>query len=513
MSEQNLLSLPEEFVSEMKALLPEEYPSFLESFQKPRTYGLRVNTSRISCEEFERICPFPIRRIPWVSNGYFYDEEARPSRLPYYMAGLYYLQDPSAMTPASRMPVQPGENVLDLCAAPGGKATALGAALHGRGLLIANDISAARARALLRNLELFGIPNIFVTNEKPEKLASKFPGFFHRIMLDAPCSGEGMFRKDASLLRDWRLRKSLELRSVQKKLLSLCCGMLRPGGTILYSTCTYNTGEDEEILLETLSSHPEMELLPFEWYDGFSGGVDPGQKSGSSFPLALPACPGLEKACARLYPHRLEGEGQFFALLRKKDPSAEETDDPAFADQAAKAASPDFPSISGSSHKGKKKAGGKAPSQCRPDRTMRSWIDAFFEELGARTLGGLPLDPDRLEVRQDKVYYLPAEEPDLSGITFLRNGLFLGELKKDRFEPSQPLALAFHRGEAESTISLKVSDERLIRYLHGEAVSLTPEEASGRKGWQLLCVDGYPLAFGRLTGQTLKNKYPAGWRL
>ena len=187
------------FLSRMQNMLGDEYESFLKSYEAPRTYGLRVNTAKISCDEFERIVPFPVTPIPWISNGYFYPEDVRPSFCPLYQAGLFYLQEPSAMTPASCLPVTPGENVLDLCAAPGGKATALGAMLNGSGLLVANDISASRARALLRNIELFGITNAFVTNETPAHLGKHFPEFFHKILLDAPCSGKFSQAKANSL--------------------------------------------------------------------------------------------------------------------------------------------------------------------------------------------------------------------------------------------------------------------------------------------------------------------------
>ena len=200
---ENTTHLHPAFLTRMKEMLGNEYPAFLSSFSAPRTYGLRINTSKITCEDFENLSPFPTRQIPWIKNGYFYDEDIRPSRCPYYQAGLYYLQEPSAMTPASRIPIEPGDRVLDLCAAPGGKATAAGAALQGQGLLVANDISTSRARALLRNLELFGIPNVFVANETPAKLTKAFPEFFDKIILDAPCSGEGMFRKEEALAKDW----------------------------------------------------------------------------------------------------------------------------------------------------------------------------------------------------------------------------------------------------------------------------------------------------------------------
>lgn len=271
MTEQNHSPfLPKAFLVRMKEMLGGEYEAFLKSYEMPRTFGLRLNSAKIDAEEFERIVPFEISPIPWVENGYFYPPEVRPSRCPLYQAGLYYLQEPSAMTPASCLLAEPGEAVLDLCAAPGGKATALGAMLDGAGLLVANDISASRTRALLRNIELFGIPNAFVANEPPARLLDMFPGYFHKILLDAPCSGEGMFRKEEALARDWTPEKSLELSRIQKDLILQAADMLRPGGQLLYSTCTFAPEEDEETVSWLLAQRPDMELLELPQREGFS---------------------------------------------------------------------------------------------------------------------------------------------------------------------------------------------------------------------------------------------------
>ena len=467
-------TLPLPFLERMKEMLGDDYDAFLKSYENPRTYGLRVNTAKLSCQEFEALSPFKLQPIPWISNGYFYNEESRPARCPYYQAGLYYLQEPSAMTPASRLPIEPGDFVLDLCAAPGGKATALGAALNDTGFLLANDISTSRARALLRNLELFGIKNMLITDEKPAKLAQRFPSFFNKILLDAPCSGEGMFRKEEALARDWTPEKSAELSDIQKDLVLKAADMLRPGGMLLYSTCTFAPCEDEEVVAYLLSERPDMELIEMPGYEGFSAGRP-------KFAGAAAAFDSEElRKCVRIFPHKMDGEGHFLALFRKKGDS--------------------LPPVFRSSGKG-------------PDKNTRKWLDEFFAEIGLKTLGGQEFDWNRVEIRKDKVYYQLSFPLDLRGISFLRNGLYLGDLKKNRFEPSQPLALALHKGDIEATISLSVSDERITRYLKGETLNIEPDEAAHKKGWHLLCADGYPVGFGKLVNGILKNKYPAGWRV
>lgn len=470
-------TLPLPFLERMKEMLGDDYNTFLQSYENPRTYGLRINTTKLSCQDFEKLSPFEIRPIPWISNGYFYDEDSRPARCAFYQAGLYYLQEPSAMTPASRLPIEPGDFVLDLCAAPGGKATALGAALNDTGFLLANDISTSRTRALLRNLELFGIKNMLVTDEKPARLAQRFPAFFNKILLDAPCSGEGMFRKEEALARDWTPEKSAELSDIQKDLILKAADMLRPGGMMLYSTCTFSPCEDEEVVAYLLKERSDMELMDMPGYEGFSEG----RPELISTPISPEAFdPSSLRKCIRIFPHKMDGEGHFLALFHKKGDS--------------------LPPVFRPAGKG-------------PDKNTRKWLEEFFAEIGLHTLGGQEFDWNRVEIRKDKVYYQLPFPLDLRGISFLRNGLYLGDLKKNRFEPSQPLALALHKEDIEATISLSVSDERITRYLKGETLNIEPEEAAHKKGWHLLCADGYPIGFGKLVNGILKNKYPAGWRV
>ncbi|MCD8018473.1 MAG: RsmB/NOP family class I SAM-dependent RNA methyltransferase [Clostridiales bacterium] len=302
-----MADLPVRFLDTMKKLLGEEYEAFLRGYDRRRDFGLRVNTLKVTLEEFERIAPFPLKKIPWIPNGYFYEEGDAPARHPFYAAGLYYLQEPSAMTPASRLPVQPGDRVLDLCAAPGGKATALGAALQGQGLLVANDINTARARALLRNMELFGIANAFVTNEAPYILAERFPCYFDKIMVDAPCSGEGMFRKNPAVAEAWLEKGPEYFSQLQREIILHGADMLRPGGLMFYSTCTFSPAENERTITHLLRERPEMEVVPMEDYEGFSEGLT--SFDGEAFDESC-------RLCRRIWPHKMDGEGHFMALLR-----------------------------------------------------------------------------------------------------------------------------------------------------------------------------------------------------
>lgn len=452
------INLPYAFRQEMQSLLGKDYDSYIESFEAERLYGLRVNTAKLEPDRFEAVSPFPLTRVPWVLNGYYYPGDERPSKDVYYYAGLYYLQEPSAMTPAAMLPVEPGDRVLDLCAAPGGKSTELGARLKGKGLLVANDISNTRAKALLKNLELFGIPNICVTSETPKRLLEAFPAFFDKILVDAPCSGEGMFRKDPDMIKSWEEKGPEYYAGIQRTIVDEAADMLRPGGLLLYSTCTFSRLEDEEIIRGLLERRPDMELAPLPLFEGASDGI------------GLPGC-------MRLFPHKLNGEGHFLALLRKRDDGAD--------------------TASG-------RTTGK-PEELRTNGPLPDEIAGFFAPYP------FPFAWERAMIRNQMVYILPTEWKPLSRLRCLRTGLLLGELKKGRFEPSQALAMALMPEEFPTVISFKRDDERVVRYLKGETLSLTEEEAPV-KGWCLVCVDGYPLGFAKGGGKSLKNKYYPGWR-
>ena len=268
-----MMELPQAFKEKMERLLGAEYTEFLESYEKERKQGLRLNLLKTSRKKFEQEAPFSLSPIPWTEEGYYYGKEDRPGLHPYHEAGVYYIQEPSAMAVVSLLDPKPGERILDLCAAPGGKATELGGRLMGQGMLLANDISSSRAKALLKNLEMAGIPNVYVTSEDPEVLERNFTSFFDKVLIDAPCSGEGMFHREPRMMEYWKERGPEAYVPVQKKLILQGARLLRGGGMLLYSTCTFSRKEDEEVIEYLLQEMPDMRLKEILPYEGFAKGA------------------------------------------------------------------------------------------------------------------------------------------------------------------------------------------------------------------------------------------------
>lgn len=443
------MELPIQYTEKMQKLLGEEYPRYLESFEESRYFGLRVNPLKLMPEVFLDQNVFSLTSVPWCNEGFYYAGDERPAKHPYYHAGLYYLQEPSAMSPGAILPIQPGERVLDVCAAPGGKSTQLGAGLQGEGLLVANDISAGRAKALLKNIELFGIRNAVVMSEPPERLKERLPNFFDKILIDAPCSGEGMFRKEPDMVKSWNEEMLAFCQKEQAKILEACAEMLRPGGMMLYSTCTFAVEENEKSLADFLERHQEFSLVPIEKKYGFSAGI------------------GELSQCARLYPHKIKGEGHFLALMQK----AGNSHDALFSEEA-----------------------------CEKEKDILSYLE-FEKEVLKTKLSGT------FKIFGDSLYLLPKGMPTMKGLRALRTGWQLGTLKKGRFEPSQAFAMGLFKEEVTNVEDFPLGDDRVIRYLKGETV-----EADGKEGWTLVCVDGFPLGWAKRQGGRLKNKYAVGWK-
>lgn len=487
----DIKQLPEAFLSEMRELLGDEYNSYALSFGENWKPGLRVNTLKIRPEQLASMVPWAMEPVPWTGNGFYYrgkpgeaggKDGPRPSRHPAYYCGLYYIQEPSAMAPAALLPVEPGDRVLDLCAAPGGKSTELGARLRGKGLLASNDVSCSRARALLKNLELAGIPNLCVTSESPEKLAGVWPEFFDKILVDGPCSGEGMFRREEGMIKDWTQRGPAHYAPLQRQIVSEAVKMLRPGGMLLYSTCTFSREEDETNIRYILDRHPQMELCPLDL------SLVPGSVNGK----------GME-GCMRLYPHRLRGEGHFLALLQKKPGRVGEGRETASHEPASLEHMP--PALAAPEKETSALQSGEAFEAVKKQKDFMEFLQSVR----------LDLDRKRLVLHQDHIYYLPQGLEWGLPLRFLRTGLLLGEMKKDRFEPSQAFAMVLGRKDFKTTVRLGQDDERVIRYLKGETVALGQQEGPV-KGWCLVCMEDYPMGWAKGTGMALKNKYYPGWR-
>lgn len=497
--------LPEKFLERMQNMLGEEYPAFLESLSGKRYRALRLNPLKTRIQEAKEKLPFALSPVPWTKNGFYYEEEEQPGKHPYHEAGLYYIQEPSAMAPVpclmeesasavaipeqqedvsaaaipeqQEKPVLP-ERVLDLCAAPGGKSTQIAEYMRGCGMLITNEIHPQRAKILSENIERMGISNAIVLNETPESLSKRFIAFFDRILVDAPCSGEGMFRKNDNAGEEWSEENVALCAERQDGILDCAATMLRPGGRLVYSTCTFAPAEDEGSISRFLETHPDF-------------------------------C--LEKE-ERLMPHKVKGEGHFLAILHRgtKDISAE------------------------------RQTAGTEKSLALKD--CKEFLDFAKEAL---TIPAEELTAGKILLRfGEQLYLAPAETPSLRGLKVLRPGLHLGTVKKNRFEPSHALALFLKKEQAVHAVNLSCDGTAVRKYLEGQTLTIgegcdvemadimhrgrtAAEQADtitreGRsagqadvsmpKGWCLVCVDGYSLGWGKAAGAVLKNHYPKGLR-
>jgi NOL1/NOP2/sun family putative RNA methylase len=396
------------------------------------------------------------------------------------LAGLYYLQDPSAMAPAELLDPQPGERVLDLAAAPGGKTTALATLMQGKGLLVANEIKDKRVGHLAVNVERWGAGNVVITNESPERLADHFGAFFDKVLVDAPCSGEGMFRKDMGARRDWSVEMVAGCAIRQRNILRVAAKLVRPGGYLLYSTCTFAPEEDEQVMAGLMEEFPEYEVMELDGYPGWMEGrpdwMEENKKQKTKEGL---------RGAVRLFPQRVNGEGHFACMLRRGGEAERRVD-----------WTPD-------------RMPGPSASQ------ERLW-KAFAEQTLKTNF-----EADRLRVRGERLYFIPEIMPDFGnpstssgpGLRVVHPGVWLGTFKKERFEPAHPLALFLKRGEAKNGLDLPSQEEGggrpvLQRYLGGESIPM-----AGEAGWTVVSVDGWPIGWGKRVQGVVKNHYPKGWQI
>lgn len=443
-------ALPPAFVSRMCAQLGEEADAYFAAMEMPCLRGLRLNPQKpVSGAALEAVGGVE-EPVPWYpALGRYLRNDSPAGADPLHEAGAYYLQEPSAMAPVSVLSPRPGECVLDLCAAPGGKSTQIAAALAGEGLLVSNEPVPSRARILSRNIERMGVPNALVVSAQPEALAARWGVLFDAVLVDAPCSGEGMFRRHPETRAEWNPASPMGCAERQRRILGCAAAMLRPGGRLVYSTCTLSPEENEETVRWFLREHPDFSAQPFS-LSGDYGTLD------------------APEGMLRLYPHRVRGEGHFVACLRRAgDAPAADLMKP-----AAERLSPPAPAV-------------------------RAAYSAF-----AAPLRGLPAANAQLG---DALLCAP-DLPPLDGVRVLRAGVQLGTLKGKVFAPDHALAMCLSPACGLPVLALDRAGA--LRYQSGEALP-APENMSG---WALAVYEGLVLGFGKASGGQFKNHYPKGLR-
>lgn len=459
--------LPEAFIERMKQMLMEESDTFFSAYENNNHLSLRYNPlkkikegnklSEIVEENFESVK----EAVPWEDTGRYYEETDAPGKHPFHKAGAYYIQEASAMAPVHFLmqePLKEGERILDLCAAPGGKTTQIAGYMQGRGLLICNEIVPKRAKILSENIERMGVENALVISHDPEDIKDRFAAFFSRILVDAPCSGEGMFRKHPEAIGEWSEENVKLCAARQDGILDCAANMLMPGGTLVYSTCTFAREEDEECIERFLSRHEEFE----EIRPSVVGGIS------------------LSGYGARLFPHRLKGEGHYLAVLKKKGKLSEKLD-----------------------------MNLKAQKATLLDKDEKKVFEEFLKDTIKASEKFSEKESAFLKFG-DNLYLMPVDTPDLKGLKVIRPGLHLGSFEKKRFTPSHALALALGIYQVNNSIELSYDEAR--QYLAGMTVN---NAASGslKKGWCLVTHEGMSLGWGKNAGGILKNHYPKGLRM
>lgn len=456
-----VIMLPEKFEERMKALLGEEYERLKEALELPAVKGFRANTVKISAEDFSELYGRELEKIPYVGEGFIPLSAEGVGRTPEHHSGMIYVQDPGAMATLSAVKIQKGALVLDTCAAPGGKASQLAAMVGDGGFVFANEYVAKRAKITVGNFERLGIRNAIITSLDTAEFPKMFEGVFDLVLCDAPCSGEGMFRKYTEALEEWSEENVLTCAERQKEILDNCAGAVKAGGYLLYSTCTYSPEENEMRVAEFLDSHPDFELAEVE--DGLKKYTSDGIRAYSEkYDLSL---------ARRFYPHISKGEGQFIALMKRSENAL---------------VSSTF------LYKSQEKA---------PSKDELSVVKKFFSENMTHIPEG------RLIKQGEGISILPSHYPLPERSVFMA-GVMAGEVRKGLFTPHHQLfsayGLDFKRKE-----NLKKGDPRIEKYLRGEEIEAIECKESG---YVAVLYEGVALGGGKASGGRIKNHYPKGIR-
>ncbi len=447
-------ALPEKFCENMKTILGDEYDDYVASFLRPQNTALRINPFKEWCGY--DYADFNLRKVPWCQNGFYYENPSAGKTIQ-HDSGLYYIQDASAMAVIDLMDIRPHEKVLDLCASPGGKSTQIAERLQNTGLLVSNEIVPTRAKTLSSNIERMGITNTLVLNESVEKISDTLPTFFDKVLVDAPCSGEGMFRKNHDAIIEWEKTDIVSCAERQYDILDKASRCVKGGGTLTYSTCTFNLEENEKVIAKFCTLHPDFEIIKPESAKIFSNGYDIRKINND--------CIIDTTKCIRLFPHKLECEGHFICVMKRKE-------------------------IDNIEYKNvKPNIGNKVRD------IVKKWC------LQSNIL----LDTDNMYQINDNIYILSEYSIDVKKVRFLRYGLHIGQIIKDRFEPSHSLALAIKKTQNIYNIT---NETELKDYLHGDVLysENTPN------GWVIICYQNIPIGFGKNVNGTIKNYYPKGLR-
>ena len=510
-----LILIPEKFKERMKKYLGEnEYEDFLCSFDNDKRYhALRINPLKCTIEDIKKRLGFLKEQVTWEENGFYYEDDAQPGKHPYHEAGLYYIQEPSAMAPVHFLDPKPGEKILDLCAAPGGKTTQIAAAIGGEGILVTNEINRDRAKILSLNVERMGITNALVLNEDSAHLSECFEGYFEKILVDAPCSGEGMFRKNDNAGDEWNPENVRVCASRQKEILANAAKMLLPGGRLVYSTCTFSADENEETVFEFLFDNPDFHTVKAVK----KGGIENGRKEFISAELynkyaAIDAkrteiCREEVSNSLRLWPHKLKGEGHFLCVFERDGSFAKEVKSTYVPGGRNIPVKPEIAGLFGSFLK----------------ETISFAKDAFELKRGriecrlgsGRNLKGL------IFMFGEQLYLCPEDMPSVNGLKVMRGGFHLGTIKKDRFEPSHALALFLKSEDVFLNKDYPSDSDEIRSYLNGQTINIGNDEEEMRggsvnknsKGWTLITTDGYSIGWAKAAGGMLKNHYPKGLRI